>query len=64
MIGWIVFCTAARAIAIDWMFVPFARHAGLKKKASIRFAEQAWLVEYYLIFWTLGMVGLPDIFST
>lgn len=56
VIGWTVIFTAVRAIAIDWVFVPIARHAGLKKKASIRFAEQGWLLLYYGVFWTLGMV--------
>lgn len=50
--------TAIRAIAIDWIFRPIARYAGLKKKASIRFAEQAWLAVYYGVFWSLGMVGI------
>lgn len=48
--------TAIRAIAIDWVFTPVARKAGLKRKASVRFAEQGWLCVYYGFFWTFGMV--------
>lgn len=49
--------TAVRAIAIDWVFQPVARKAGLKRKASVRFAEQGWLWVYYGFFWTFGMVN-------
>lgn len=50
--------TAIRAIAIDWVFRPIARKAGLKRKASVRFAEQGWLGVYYGFFWSFGMVSL------
>lgn len=50
--------TAIRAIAIDWVLQPLARKAGLKRKASVRFAEQGWLWLYYGFFWTFGMVRL------
>jgi acyl-CoA-dependent ceramide synthase len=49
--------TAVRAITIDWVFRPIARRSGLKKKASIRFAEQAWMALYYGFFWAYGMVS-------
>lgn len=55
VISSIIGFTAARAIAIDWIFCPMAKRNGLKKKAALRFAEQAWMVVYYGIFWTLGM---------
>lgn len=48
--------TAVRCIFMDWIFIPFARHSGLKRKTSIRFAEQAWLVCYDLTYWSYGMV--------
>ena len=50
--------TAIRAIALDWVLQPLARKAGLKRKASVRFAEQGWLWLYYGFFWTFGMVRL------
>lgn len=48
--------TAVRAIAIDWVFWPMGRRWGLKRKASIRLAEQAWMAIYYGFFWSCGMV--------
>lgn len=58
VIGSAIGFTAVRAIAIDWIFRPIARSAGLKKKKpSLRFAEQAWLLVYYGFFWTCGMVS-------
>ncbi|KAL2013953.1 hypothetical protein VTN00DRAFT_1478 [Thermoascus crustaceus] len=56
VIGSAIGFTAVRAIAIDWIFRPLARWAGLKKKKpSLRFAEQAWLLVYYGFFWSYGM---------
>lgn len=53
----IVAFTAIRAIAIDLVFQPLARHLGLlKRKTAVRFAEQAWLIVYYFTFWSYGMV--------
>ncbi|KAF9887597.1 sphingosine N-acyltransferase lag1 [Aspergillus nanangensis] len=47
--------TAIRAITIDWILRPLAQRVGLKRKASVRFAEQGWLWLYYGFFWTFGM---------
>ncbi|KAK4989328.1 Sphingosine N-acyltransferase lag1 [Elasticomyces elasticus] len=53
---WIVVFTGLRAAAMDCLLIPFARWGGIqKKKATIRFAEQAWLFLYYAVFWSLGM---------
>ncbi|OJZ87089.1 hypothetical protein ASPFODRAFT_59552 [Aspergillus luchuensis CBS 106.47] len=46
---------AIRAIVIDWMLQPLAQRCGLKRKASVRLAEQGWLCLYYGFFWSLGM---------
>lgn len=55
---WIVVFTALRAGFMDYILVPYARWVGIsKKKATIRFAEQAWLLIYYAVFWSLGMVS-------
>ncbi|KAL1310683.1 hypothetical protein AAFC00_000944 [Neodothiora populina] len=52
---WIVVFTALRAATMDYVLIPLAKYAGVsKKKATIRFAEQAWLLIYYAVFWTLG----------
>ncbi|KAF3491966.1 TLC domain-containing protein [Arthroderma uncinatum] len=47
--------TATRAIVIDWLFYPIATQLGLRHKQAVRFAEQGWLLVYYLAFWTYGM---------
>jgi very-long-chain ceramide synthase len=49
--------TAVRAITIDWIFRPIAKLVGLKKKACVRFAEQAWLLGYDGSVWAMGMVS-------
>jgi len=59
VIGSAIGFTAVRAVAIDWIFRPIARYGGLKRKPSIRFAEQAWLLVYYGFFWSFGMVSFP-----
>lgn len=54
---WIVMFTFLRATAMDYIFTPLARRGGISTKRGLtRFAEQAWLLVYYSIFWTLGMV--------
>ncbi|TQS36744.1 hypothetical protein Golomagni_02797 [Golovinomyces magnicellulatus] len=53
---WIVVFTGLRAAVMDYGLVALAAKRGIKaKRDRIRFAEQAWLLLYYLVFWTLGM---------
>ena len=59
VIAWVVNFTALRAISIDWILRPAAKHLGVARKSHLRFAEQGWLVLYYGTFWTLGMVCPP-----
>ncbi|KAJ5281405.1 hypothetical protein N7478_006777 [Penicillium angulare] len=47
--------TAVRAFAIEWILRPLARSVGLKRKGSVRFAEQGWQVMYYSSVWALGL---------
>lgn len=55
---WIVIFTALRAATMDYVLLPCAKYVGInKKKATIRFAEQAWMLIYYCVFWTLGTVS-------
>lgn len=49
--------TAIRAISIDWILRPLALQLGLKTKTAVRFAEQGWLLIYYVVFWCYGMVS-------
>lgn len=41
---------------MDYILAPFAQRAGIhKKKAKVRFAEQAWILLYYGPSWGIGM---------
>jgi len=52
----VVIFTGLRAATMDYALIPLARWLGIgKKKATIRFAEQAWLLLYYIVFWSVGM---------
>ncbi|KAK3372167.1 TLC domain-containing protein [Podospora didyma] len=56
MLFYIVLFTGLRAAAMEYVFAPFAKAQGIAKRKDItRFSEQAWLVIYYAIFWTLGL---------
>lgn len=53
---WIVIFTGLRAGTMDYVLIPWARSLGIhKKKQQIRFAEQAWLIVYYSVFYTAGI---------
>lgn len=42
---------------MEYALAPVAKYMGISKKKEItRFAEQAWLVLYCSIFWSLGFV--------
>lgn len=54
---WIVIFTGLRAGTMDNVLIPWARSVGIqKKKQRIRFAEQAWLIVFYSVFWSIGVV--------
>ncbi|KAF8463832.1 TLC domain-containing protein [Kalaharituber pfeilii] len=53
---WIVVFTLLRDAAMQYLFKPYAKYGGIQTyKELVRFAEQAWLMVYYIVFWTLGM---------
>jgi very-long-chain ceramide synthase len=55
---WIVLLTGLRAGVIDYFLMPLAAWAGIeKKKAKVRFAEQAWLLCHHGTSWFCGMVS-------
>ncbi len=54
--AWVVGFIALRGISIEWVLRPLAGSIGVSPKSHLRFAEQGWLVMYYGVFWTLGMV--------
>ncbi|KAI0385114.1 longevity assurance proteins LAG1/LAC1 [Hypomontagnella monticulosa] len=52
----IILFTGVRAGLMEHVLAPLARHWGISKRKEItRFSEQAWMLFYYCIFWTLGM---------
>ena len=54
---WIVVFTGLRASVMEYVLIPFAKRYHVKTlRNQTRFAEQAWLLIYYSVFWTLGMV--------
>lgn len=53
----VVILTGLRAATMEYVLAPFAKHMGLPKKKEVtRFSEQAWLVMYCVVFWSLGFV--------
>ncbi|KAF7868658.1 hypothetical protein EAF04_005188 [Stromatinia cepivora] len=41
---------------MDYVLMPFSKKAGVKRvRDQARFCEQAWLLVYYSVFWTMGM---------
>lgn len=57
VVFWIVAFTGLRAGVMDYILKPLARAGGIRKdRVRLRFAEQAWLVIYDSISWSLGMV--------
>jgi acyl-CoA-dependent ceramide synthase len=54
---WVVIFTGLRAAVMEYILMPLAKKAKVvTKRDQTRFSEQAWLLVYYSIFWTLGMV--------
>jgi acyl-CoA-dependent ceramide synthase len=52
----IVLFTGLRAATMEYLFEPLAKLNGIsKRKDMTRFAEQAWTIVYYTIFWSLGL---------
>ncbi|RAH65659.1 longevity assurance proteins LAG1/LAC1 [Aspergillus aculeatinus CBS 121060] len=52
----VVLYTGLRAGIMRYILAPLATHWGISKRKDItRFSEQAWLLCYYSVFWTLGL---------
>ncbi|KAI0475977.1 putative longevity-assurance protein [Xylariaceae sp. FL0804] len=52
----VVLFTGLRAGCMENILAPLAKHWGISKKKDVtRFSEQAWLLVYYNVFWTLGL---------
>ncbi|EHY59147.1 Sphingosine N-acyltransferase lag1 [Exophiala dermatitidis] len=53
---WIIVFSGLRCAVMDYFLAPLASALGIKKKKpKVRFAEQAWLLLYYSISWSVGM---------
>lgn len=53
---WIIVFTGLRCISMDYVLSPVAEWCGIKKKkAKVRFAEQAWILIYPAFTWTTGV---------
>ncbi|KAG9206743.1 sphingosine N-acyltransferase lag1 [Epicoccum nigrum] len=56
VIFWSVAFTGLRVAVMDYMLDPLARLGGIRTKKGLdRCKEQAWLIVYYTISWSLGM---------
>jgi acyl-CoA-dependent ceramide synthase len=53
---WVVIFTGLRAAVMEYILMPLAKAKIVTKRDQARFSEQAWLLVYYSIFWTIGMV--------
>ncbi|KAI9811574.1 MAG: sphingosine N-acyltransferase lag1 [Thelocarpon impressellum] len=53
---WIVVFTGLRVGVMEFVLIPLAHRGGIRtKKGSVRFAEQAWILIYYCVFFSLGL---------
>lgn len=54
----VILFTLLRAAVMEYVLAPFAKSQGVSKRKDItRFSEQAWLLMYYSVFWSLGVVS-------
>lgn len=52
----IVYLTAFRAFMLDYVLMPIASYCGIgRRKGRVRFAEQAYMLTYYTIYWLWGL---------
>lgn len=59
VLGWLVLMTAIRATVIECVYEFVTRIRVMSRKASMRFAEQGFLLIYYSISFQMGMVRSP-----
>lgn len=58
---WVVILVFTRAALMEYILLPTAQYLGINtKKAKIRFAEQGWMLFYYLTAWVIGMYLLEQ----
>ena len=55
--SFVVFFTALRAFSLDYLLMPLASWFGIsRQKGRVRFAEQSYMMVYYAIYWTWGLL--------
>ena len=55
--SFIVFFTALRAFSLDYLLMPLASRLGIsRRKGRVRFAEQSYMMIYYAMYWTWGLL--------
>lgn len=55
----VVLLTGMRAAAMEYVLAPYSKYMGLRKRKEVtRFSEQAWLVIYCCVFWSIGFVRI------
>lgn len=59
VLGWLVLMTAIRATIIECVYEFVTRLRLMSRKASMRFAEQAFLLTYDFTSFSMGMVRTP-----
>lgn len=53
----VVLFTGLRAAVMEYVLAPIGKAMGVRKtKQLTRFSEQSWLLVYYSVFWTMGVV--------
>ena len=54
----VILFTGLRAWCMEYVLAPLAKRIGIAKRKDLtRFSEQGWSFIYYVVFWSLGMVG-------
>ena len=61
VLGWLVLMTAIRATIIECVYEIITRLRLMSRKASMRFAEQGFLLIYYVTSFSIGMVRIPSL---
>lgn len=61
----IVLFTGLRAATMEYVLAPFGKVWGVRRTKDLtRFSEQSWLLVYYTVFWTMGIVRITSLLAT
>lgn len=59
VLGWLVLMTAIRATIIQCLYEFITRLRVMSRNASMRFAEQGFILTYHFTSFSMGMVRIP-----